>query len=96
MRQSPEWSGRSTYGCRVSDPPELPLAYRHGHVFYDVMPDSKPMTWSIWDIEGWIGDIHLGEQWSSTVKAGVERGPFATWQSAIAGLLDSRSDMNLE
>ena len=59
---------------------------------YDVMPDSKPMTWSIWDLDGWIGDIRLDSNWSYQGKESGASGPFDSWQEAVVGLLDSRVD----
>ena len=53
---------------------------------YDVWLDAKPMTWSIWDRVGWVGDITLdGDQWACE-----NHGPFDTWQDAIAALVDVR------
>jgi hypothetical protein len=56
------------------------------------MPDDKPMTWSIWDLDGCIGDITLGEgSWSAMHNHQTDSiGPFDTWQESVVGLLSSR------
>ena len=76
----------------MPDRPELPTTFAHGHSVYNVLPDVKPMTWSVWDLDGWIGDIHLDDEWSYTAKAGDSDRPFATWELATAALLDARPD----
>lgn len=74
--------------------PELPTFYRHRDAVLNVLPDEKPMTWSLWDLEGWLGDIMLRQpDWFSHGRTdSPEYGPYAQWEDAAAGLLDNRRD----
>jgi len=74
--------------------PELPTFFQHRSAVFNVLPDDKPMTWGLWDLDGCIGEIHLeGADWTSKERPGDEDlGPYNSWQDAIAGLLDNRAD----
>ena len=32
----------------MTDAPELPTLFRHGSGVYDLVPDVRPLTWSLW------------------------------------------------
>jgi len=75
-------------------PPELPTFFQHKHAVFNVLPDHRSMTWGLWDLDGCVGELHLaGGTWTSKERPGdQELGPFASWQDAVAGLLDQRPD----
>lgn len=87
---------------------ELPTFHRYRSTIYDVMLDDKPLTWSIWDTHGWVGDIHTEDlsaedvgiddvppidDWYSLSDIGRATGPHRSWRQAIDAMIDDRPDL---
>lgn len=72
--------------------PELPINFRHRTGAFDVLPDEEPMTWTVWDDDGWVGVLRLdGDRWRSQARGGdAEFGPYAGSTEAIGAMLDGR------
>jgi len=64
--------------------PELPTSYRRQSSMYNVLPDDAPMTWGVWDLEGWLGEITLdGDRWAwRHARAHPLSATHGTWQEA--------------
>jgi len=71
--------------------PELPAFYRQGAGIYDLVADDRPLTWTLWDQDGCVGEIMLdGTDWAWRLDAASPTSePFGTWQDALAGLLSA-------
>lgn len=78
----------------MQDGPELPTFYQRLSTTYNVLPDDAPMTWGIWDLDGWLGEIRLDDsQWRWRAAPGHELSrAHDTWQGAVDDLIRGRPD----
>ena len=78
----------------IEDGPELPTSYRRLSSMYNVLPDSAPMTWGIWDLEGWLGEITLDAglwYWRHEREDPLST-PYDTWQQAAFEMIGALPD----
>lgn len=82
----------------MPDRPELPTSYHRKTSVYNVLPDDAPMTWGVWDLDGWLGEISLeGERWYWRLnRQDPPSSAHDTWQAAafemIGALPEERFD----
>jgi hypothetical protein len=73
----------------MSDAPELPEQFRSSGSVFDVLPDERPMRWTIWDLDGCIGEVSWSEGlWHSHPEMegtadGARDSDHPRWQDAI-------------
>jgi len=77
----------------MPDRQELPEQFRSSRGVFSVLPDSRPFRWSIWDLEGCVGEIFLVDGvWHSHPEPhvgadGVSDGIHRTWEGAADAVL---------
>ena len=77
----------------MPQPPELPEQFRSFGSVFDVLADDRPMHWTIWDLDGCIGEISWSDGvWVSHPEApgqaeGAGDAPHERWQDAIDAVI---------
>jgi len=78
----------------MQERPELPTFYQRQSATYNVLPDDAPMTWGIWDLDGWLGEIRLDDdqwRWRDGRDHDLSQS-HDTWQVAVDDLVRGRPD----
>ena len=78
--------------------PELPTSFRRQSSMYNVLPDDEPMTWGVWDLEGWLGEITLdGDRWAWRHDRELPLSTaHDTWQAAADEMIGSLPGMRFD
>jgi hypothetical protein len=73
----------------MSDPSELPGQYLSRGSVFDVMLDDRPLRWTIWDLEGCVGEISFGGgMWHSHPESRrVAEAEHESWQDAADAVI---------
>lgn len=74
----------------VLEQPELPTSYRRQSSMFNVLPDDAPMTWGVWDLDGWLGEITLDEgRWAWRHERELPlSASHESWQSAASEMIE--------
>ncbi len=77
----------------MADRPELPTQFLSSHGAYSVMPDERGARWTIWDLDGCIGEISWSDEtWHShpespDIRPGEQDADHLIWEDAVAAVV---------
>ena len=73
----------------MSDRPEIPEQFRSSGSVFTVLLDDRPMRWTIWDLDGCVGEISLSDGvWHSHPEGvGAIEATHESWQDAADAVI---------